>query len=249
MASLYESVEVVTGDVIQDDVEDILTIGTITAYNKTKDGEGMLGVMASKRKNYLHYGVGINDSDYSIKNCPYMRRWLSMLQRCYSEGYHNYKHTYKGCSVCDEWLIFSNFKAWMEQQDWEGKQLDKDLLVKGNKVYSPETCIFVDGRVNSFMAFRNKGKYPIGVTKTKEGYYVSQFSDGSGKKIYRGLYKTPLEAHLPWQVFKMEVGLNLIYSGQDVKVENRLKSIVETLFYDITNKEETTPLKLKGFDK
>lgn len=48
-----------------------------------------------------------------------------------------------GCSVCEEWLTFSNFKRWMEQQDYEGKALDKDLLVSQNKTYSSETCVFV----------------------------------------------------------------------------------------------------------
>ena len=73
-----------------------------------------------------------------------------MLQRCYSESHLVRQPTYKGCSVCEEWLTFSNFKSWMEQQDWEGKQLDKDLLVYKNKIYSPETCVFVSSVINSF---------------------------------------------------------------------------------------------------
>lgn len=104
-------------------------------------------------------GVGINDSDYVVQKketikgidgkrkqrlvwiCPYYRAWQSMLVRAYSKSYHKRRPTYIGCSVSEEWKTFSNFKSWMEGQVWEGKQLDKDLLVEGNKVYSEETCV------------------------------------------------------------------------------------------------------------
>ena len=107
------------------------------------------------------YGVGTNDAGYAIQVmesvrgangkpkqriiwfCPFYRRWVHMLERCYSERYQEKKPTYIGCTVCEEWLRFSNFKSWMETQDWEGKHLDKDLLVEGNKIYSPDTCILV----------------------------------------------------------------------------------------------------------
>ena len=106
-------------------------------------------------------GVGINDADYVVKKfetigyvdgkrkrklvwtCPYHRAWESMLKRCYSAKYQERQPTYKGCTVSDDWLTFSNFRAWMIAQDWEGKHLDKDLLFEGNKIYSTETCVFV----------------------------------------------------------------------------------------------------------
>ena len=93
----------------------------------------------------LVFGVGINDADYVIDKrinaslpgerrsqkvlwaCPYYSRWKDVLSRCYA-AYHLLKRpNYFDCTVCEEWLLFSNFKKWMEQQDWEGKQLDKDL--------------------------------------------------------------------------------------------------------------------------
>ena len=107
----------------------------------------------------LVYGVGINDADYVVQKwetigyvngkqkqkliwiCPYYSAWKSMLKRCYSSKYQDKRPTYKGCSVSDEWLTFSVFKVWMEKQDWEGKQLDKDLLFEGNKIYSADTCV------------------------------------------------------------------------------------------------------------
>lgn len=110
-------------------------------------------------------GVGINDAGYkvqiktserlegkrtrtSIWKCPFYVKWQNMLERCYSkrEAYH----TYEGCVVCEEWLIFSNFKKWMEKQNWEGKYLDKDLLGDG-KIYSVDTCCFLDNQTNTFI--------------------------------------------------------------------------------------------------
>ena len=123
--------------------------------------------MVKKKK--LVCGVGINNADYVVTvyetigyengkqkrrvvwRCPFYSRWNDMLARCYTTSYKQRFPTYEGCYVCKEWLIFSNFKAWMEKQDWEGKELDKDLLVSRNKVYSPETCVFVDKRVNLFL--------------------------------------------------------------------------------------------------
>ena len=87
------------------------------------------------------YGVGINDAQYKIKpkvggkriECPYYRRWLNMLERCYDARLKERCPTYVGCYVSDEWLLFSNFRAWMCKQDWVGLYLDKDILVSYNK--------------------------------------------------------------------------------------------------------------------
>ena len=81
-------------------------------------------------KNKLVHGVGINDADYPVQptignkrvNCPFYWRWKDMLKRCYSEKHLLITPCYRDRSVNKEWFIFSIFKAWMEQQDWEGKQ-------------------------------------------------------------------------------------------------------------------------------
>lgn len=135
----------------------------------------------------LVYGVGINDADYSVRRleeigyedgkrkrrlvweCPFHRVWDNMLMRCYSAKYQNKRPTYKGCSVSEEWETFSNFRAWMEKQDWQGKQLDKGLLFEGNKVYSADTCVFVTPSVNSFTTESGaaRGEWLIGVNWDK----------------------------------------------------------------------------------
>lgn len=133
----------------------------------------------------LTYGVGINDADYTVKiasstwdnvkqkninskliwECPFYRKWRSMLERCYSKKYHTRSPKYKDCTVCDEWLTFSSFRAWMVDMDYENKDLDKDLLYKGNRIYSPKTCVFLHKYVNRFIenGRGNSSVYPFGV--------------------------------------------------------------------------------------
>lgn len=175
-----------------------------------------------KKKRKLVYGVGINDSNYPVTwllkseneanrsimvTCPIYIKWRAMLERCYSPRLHKTRPNYIGCSVCEEWHLFSNFKAWMETQDWEGKQLDKDLLVAGNKVYSPETCIFIDAKLNIFLTETrsNRGEYMTGVSWEKSASkFKSVCGDGAGKQTYLGLFGTEIEAHLAWLSYKKE---------------------------------------------
>lgn len=113
------------------------------------------------------YGIGINDADYQVRatKCPFYETWKNMLSRCYGAAEHKRKPSYIGCSVHPDWHRFSGFKAWMEQQDWQGKHLDKDLLVIGNKVYGPDTCIFVSLDINNLLSEKpaKKSGLPYGV--------------------------------------------------------------------------------------
>jgi hypothetical protein len=135
--------------------------------------------------------------------------WQHMLIRCYSSKYHEKKPTYIGCSVCDEWHNYQNFAKWYDENYYEIKNemmcLDKDILVKGNKVYSPETCVFVPQIINSlFTNCRNKrGNLPIGVTKDGNNYRVRVGNPLENKRVDVGhrnntndafaLYKTAKE--------------------------------------------------------
>jgi len=186
--------------------------------------------MREKKKcGRLVCGVGVNDVDYKITEnatvdgkqkqvwiCPFYRTWKSMLVRCYDEKYQSKYPTYIGRSVCEEWLSFSNFKLWMEQQDWEGKQLDKDLLKEGNKVYSPEYCIFVDSKINNFVIDSGaaRGEYMIGVSWNKN---VSKFASDcrnpfTGKGEHLGYFTNELDAHLAWEKRKHELACQLAES-------------------------------------
>ena len=139
------------------------------------------------------FGIGINDASYIIGQgesvCPCYRRWANMLRRCYSVTELKKNPTYSGCSVCDEWLIFSNFKDWMLNQEWEGMDLDKDLLIQGNKVYSPEFCIFVPHSLNSLFldCGSKKGEWPKGVyfDKARRKFKAKCSVDGMSKELGR----------------------------------------------------------------
>ena len=130
----------------------------------------------SKRK--LVCGVGVNDAGYNVTSysngrefmCQIYARWKSMLQRCYNKLCQDRHPTYRGCSVCDDWLIFSNFAAWYELNYVYGYDLDKDIKIKGNRVYSPETCLLVPRAINGLILDcpKSRGSYPVGVSFHKQ---------------------------------------------------------------------------------
>ena len=113
------------------------------------------------------------------------RKWRTMLARCYSSRYQAMQGTYKDCRVCDEWLIFSNFKKWHDEHYKDGYELDKDILFKGNKVYSPNTCCYIPKFINTMLLSCKKvrGVLPVGVVKHGDRY-VAQMSTYSQKSRY-----------------------------------------------------------------
>lgn len=156
-------------------------------------------------------GVGINDAWYMVcpkidgkkVMCPFYRTWSDMLRRCYDSNYHAKHPTYIGCTVCEEWLTFSNFKAWMKTQDWEGKALDKDIITPNNKHYSPDTCVFVSRKINNLLVDRgnDRGEYPIGVYLKSNKYYA-QCSIGTGRQKHLGVHDNPEDASKAYKVQK-----------------------------------------------
>jgi hypothetical protein len=119
-----------------------------------------------------------------------------MLSRAYDPSYQERQPTYLGTSVCDDWLRFSAFKSWMTEQDWQGKHLDKDILVPGNKIYAPDRCLFVDPAINTLLndCGAARGRYPLGVywDKEKKKYRARVRSYGTHKNL--GLYDNVEEA-------------------------------------------------------
>lgn len=177
------------------------------------------------------HGVGINDlkGAYPIKfaDCVFYKTWKKMLGRCYDPKYHETRPTYAGCSVVDEWKYFSKFKAWMETQDWEGKHLEKDILGGDNKVYSPENCVFIDKKLNSFLTDcgKRRGEYPIGVSWSDfHNKFRSACSDGSGKNIHLGSFDNPEDAHKAWRDKKYELIDKLFGNIEDKRIIDALKN-------------------------
>lgn len=188
----------------------------------------------------LLYGVGINDADYVVSKgsrgksvkCPVYMAWAGMITRCYSENYKSKRPTYANCKVEKEWHLFSNFKAWMESQDWHGKQLDKDLLFIGNKLYSPSTCLLVDAMVNSFIIENgvNGSESLIGAYwhKRDKKFSVRCRNPLTKKKEHVGLFNCPEEAHLAWRKRKHEIACQLAELQTDDRVAEALRNRYKT---------------------
>lgn len=149
-----------------------------------------------------------------------------MIQRCYSTKTQDRHPTYKGCSVSEEWHIFSSFRAWMERQDFEGKHLDKDLLFEGNKVYSAETCVFVTREVNNFTTDSGaaRGKWLIGVSwdKQAEKFQSNCKNPFTKKQEHLGRFTCEQQAHNAWLERKLELAHELAVIQTDPRVAKAL---------------------------
>ncbi|MDU4051146.1 MAG: hypothetical protein E7H33_09540 [Clostridium perfringens] len=165
------------------------------------------------------YGVGIvglEETWVNGKHFKSYKTWHSMLQRCYDEKELRKFPTYKDCSVCDEWLYYPNFKQWYDENyyeiDNEKMALDKDILVKGNKVYSPETCIFVPERINGLFIKKNanRGNLPIGIIwnkrdkKYQANCNVFDIKNNKSKNKHLGYFNTSQEAFKVYKKAKEE---------------------------------------------
>lgn len=188
----------------------------------------------SNRK--LVCGVGINDADYitskKTESCPFYKRWLCMISRCYSESFSKLRPTYNDVTVCKEWLTFSNFKKWMIVQDWEGKELDKDIIKRGNKIYSPDNCVFVDSDINKLLNqhLAKKGDFKIGVAfHKKANKFVSQCKNGKNINVNLGLFKTEDEAHEAYIDFKSSVLMEVAEQQKDIRIKNGLIGHAQSL--------------------
>ena len=160
------------------------------------------------------YNVGyIGEGYYKlITHKNIYKHWSSMIRRCYADNKNKFNPTYKDCSVCEEWHNFQNFGKWFDENYYtienETMALDKDILVKGNKTYSPETCVFVPQRINSLFLKRNKsrGKYPIGTTYNKrDKKYEScchMYKNNRYTRHAIGNFDTPTEAFTAYKTFK-----------------------------------------------
>ena len=158
------------------------------------------------------YGVGIIGAKYPItingvKTKEYVL-WCCMLQRCYSDEFKKKRPTYEGCEVSEKFKSYEYFYEWCNKQigsDNEGWHLDKDLLVKGNKVYSESTCVFLPQEVNTLLtkSESSRGKHLIGVcwNKTKKSF-VAHVGKSKGKREFLGYFKTELEAFNAYKVAK-----------------------------------------------
>jgi len=173
----------------------------------------------------LVYGVGVNDADNAVTKLVDGKRvasnfysiWARMFKRCYSDKYHAEYPTYIDCTVCAEWVSFIAFRAWMMEQDWEGKDLDKDIIKPGNKVYSPDTCAFVDRKINTLVGGKPPRDLPLGVFLTDTGKYQAE-CEVDGKRCYLGRFDDKYEAGRVYSEFKAKVIIRAALTQPDRRV-------------------------------
>lgn len=180
-------------------------------YQKFKDG----GVKCPYERSV--YGVGyFGNGEYKAwengKNTRIYNTWYDMLKRCYDKEYHKKQPTYKDCKVCDEWYNFQNFGDWYNENyyeiEGEKMHLDKDILVKHNKIYSPETCVIVPQAINKLFTKRqnDRGDSAIGTSPVDGKYMVRCHminpKTGKSKRKYLGIYDTQEKAFKIYKYYK-----------------------------------------------
>lgn len=165
------------------------------------------------------YGVGyLGEGNYKVRENGKLTKcyntWQNMLQRCYDDKYHEKQPTYINCEVCEEWHNYINFGDWFTNNYYEieGQRmhLDKDILNKGNKIYSPDTCVFVPNNINLLFTKcdNSRGDYPIGVSREKKSKRfradcrIYDYEENKSKSKHLGYYNTPQQAFSAYKQFK-----------------------------------------------
>jgi hypothetical protein len=164
-------------------------------YDKSVYNVGFLGEGFTPKEKTLHY-----------------KRWLQMLNRCYNEEVR-YKHmSYINCTVCNEWHNFQNFVEWCDNNYYKIKdermELDKDILFKGNKIYSPETCVFAPQVINGLFerCYIPTRELPNGVSWASDREkYQATCSDSKQKTVHLGFYDDIDDCFLAYKTFKEQL--------------------------------------------
>ena len=154
-------------------------------------------------------GVGIVGDTYESmvggRKVNEYKVWHGMLIRCYDSKHHIRQPTYKQCEVSENFKYYPYFYEWANNQigfnsvDDKGQkfQLDKDLLVKGNKVYSEDVCIFIPQEINSVVSKCDavRGDSPVGVTYDKKcGKFISRVRLRDSKRVHVGCFDNEIDA-------------------------------------------------------
>lgn len=153
------------------------------------------------------YDAGRYQSRIANDLTPEYKAWAAMLQRCKPGGSIQRKRpTYIGCTVHPDFIKFQDFAEWCQTQIGfgnDGWAMDKDILIPGNKVYGPDTCVFVPLRLNQLLVIKrsNQGGLPSGVRKHSGGKYEASFSC-NGTFTSLGLYRTPEDAYESYKLAK-----------------------------------------------
>lgn len=132
----------------------------------------------------------------------------------------------------------------MEKQDWEGKQLDKDLIGSGDKEYSFDSCVFISSKLNKLLidSAAKRGIYPLGVCWDKTNSKFVSYIGINSKRKHLGYFLTREEAHKAWQQVKRDVIYKVALEQTDQRIMDALLLRCSHLQYDIDNDLETIKL-------
>ena len=180
-------------------------------------------------------GSGSYKASKGSKKYKVYETWNSMLGRCYNENFKEKHPSYKGCAVTEDWHNFQNFAKWFYENYKDGFALDKDILVKGNKIYSPETCAFVPHKINLLFVKggKTRGDLPIGVRKDGNKY-SSRIRLRGNKATHLGLFDTPEEAFLAYKIAKEKHIKNIADEWKD-KIDLKVYDAMYNYKVEITD--------------
>lgn len=187
----------------------------------------------------LIYGVGVNDRRYPAKvNGKILKvynLWQNLLARCYCPKYQKQKPTYLGCSVSENFKNYSYFYEWAQKQIGFGQEdyhLDKDVLVKGNRLYSEDTCIFLPSKLNAM--FTNcksaRGSLPVGVSLHGNGFQAECCLDKGKLSRYIGRFKTP---DLAFQAYKQAKETHIKLQAEKWKDQIDVRAYEALMRYEV----------------
>ncbi len=213
-------------------------------YGNFKKGE----IKCPYERRYFGFGY-LGEGEYKVSENGEVTRcyktWYDMLRRCYDEKFHKRQFTYRNCKTYEEWLNFQNFGYWDKENYYkiesEKMCLDKDILYKGNKIYSPNTCIYVPERINTLFvkSDKNRGELYIGIYLNKDGKYVTQCrlvnpETGKSKQEYLGVYETQEKAFEVYKYYK-EKNIKQVADYYKDKIPQRLYEALYNYEVEITD--------------
>lgn len=214
----------------------VLSDGTVLYkkwYRHFKDGK-LKNPYHKSVFNIGYLGEGFYKTKALNKNTKCYNTWLGFLERVYSKKAQEKRSTYIGCSVYEKWCNFQVFAEWFTEnydpEIMQGWHLDKDILVKGNKVYSPETCCFVPQEINVLFTKNNinRGEYPIGVNRTRTKY------NAIFKHHSLGMFNTPEEAFEAYKTAK-EAYIKEVANKWRGKIEEKVYQAMYNYQVEITD--------------
>ena len=188
-----------------------------------------IGILGTKYPSAVN---GVKTKEYNL--------WMNMLRRCYSDAYKKRKPTYESCEVSDNFKSYEYFYEWCNNQfgfnnkDW---QLDKDLLIKGNKVYSESTCVFIPQEINSLLlkSDKKRGEYLIGVSWSNTNKsFIAMVNKNKGKQEWLGSFNTELEAFNAYKQAK-EAFIKEQADKWKGKIDNRAYNALMNYTVEITD--------------